>query len=462
MKGPFRAAPPMEKAQTPTMNILVIDDDASLRRTLRMSLEVLGHRAVEARDSTQALELLGRRPFEMALLDLRLAQEQGLDLLPRLLGLAPGLHVVVVTAYATIETAVEAMRRGAFDYLPKPFTPDQLRVILDRIAHIRRLESQVDELEEQVRSVVPEVDLKTTEPKMREALDVAFKTAASEATVLLRGESGTGKGVLARAIHARSQRAANPFVTLHCPSLSAELLESELFGHVQGAFTGAVRDTVGKVAVAEGGTLLLDEIGDLPLALQPKLLRLLQERCYERVGDTQTRAGNVRILAATNRNLEAELAAGRFREDLYYRLNVIEVTVPPLRDRPGDILPLAEHLLRFFARQNAKPVSGFAEPVRDAMLRYPWPGNIRELRNAIERGVILAVGPMVQLTDLPSQIGNPSQAGPVATEEPLTLDQREAEHIRRILASTATIEEAAATLGIDPSTLYRKRKRFGI
>ncbi len=231
--------------------------------------------------------------------------------------LAPGLHVVIVTAYATIETAVEAMRRGAFDYLPKPFTPDQLRVILDRIAHMRRLQSQVDELEEQVRSVVPEVDLQTSEPRMREALDVAFKTAASEATILLRGESGTGKGVLARAIHARSQRAADPFVTLHCPSLSAELLESELFGHVQGAFTGAVRDTVGKVAVAEGGTLFLDEIGDLPLALQPKLLRLLQERCYERVGETQTRASNVRILAATNRNLEAELAAGRFREDLY-------------------------------------------------------------------------------------------------------------------------------------------------
>jgi NtrC-family two-component system response regulator AlgB len=216
------------------------------------------------------------------------------------------------------------------------------------------------------------------------------------------------------------------------------------------------------VAAAEGGTLLLDEIGDLPLALQPKLLRLLQERCYERVGETQTRASNARILAATNHNLEADLAAGRFREDLYYRLNVIEVTVPPLRDRPGDILPLTEHLLRFFARQNGKPISGFAEPVRDAILRYPWPGNVRELRNAIERGVILAAGPIVKLTDLPSQIGNPNQAGPGTTAEPLTLDQLEAEHICRILASTATIEEAATKLGIDPSTLYRKRKKYGI
>jgi two-component system, NtrC family, response regulator AlgB len=443
------------------MNILVIDDDASLRRTLRVSLEVLGHQATEARDGAQALAILGHRPFAMALLDLRLAQEQGLDLLPRLLALAPGLHVVVVTAYATIETAVEAMRRGAFDYLPKPFTPDQLRVVLDRIASMRRLQSQVEELEEQVRAVVPEVDLQTSEPKMREALDVAYKTAPTEAIILLRGESGTGKGVLARAIHARSLREAGPFVTVHCPSLSAELLESELFGHVQGAFTGAVRDTIGKVSAAEGGTLFLDEIGDLPLALQPKLLRLLQERCYERVGETQTRASNVRMLAATNRNLEAEMAAGRFREDLFYRLNVIEVTLPPLRDRPADLLSLAQHLLHFFARQNAKPITGFAATVGDALLRYPWPGNIRELRNAVERGVILASGPLVELHHLPSQVSSPAQASPGASG-PATLDELEAQHIRRTLASTSTIEESAARLGIDPSTLYRKRKKYGI
>ena len=443
------------------MNILVIDDDASLRRTLRISLEVLGHQAIEARDGAQALELLGDRPFELALLDLRLGQETGLELLPRLLSSAPGLPVVIVTAYATIETAVEAMRSGAFDYLPKPFTPDQLRVALDRISRIRRLQSQVEELEDQVRSVVPEVDLQTNEPGMRQALDIAFKAAGTEATILLRGESGTGKGVLARAIHARSQRASAPFVTIHCPSLSAELLESELFGHVQGAFTSAVRDTLGKVAVAEGGTLFLDEIGDLPLALQPKLLRLLQERCYERVGETKTRASNVRVLAATNRNLAAEIAAGRFREDLFYRLNVIEVTVPPLRERTSDLLPLAEHLLRFFARQNAKGISRFSGAARAALSHYAWPGNIRELRNAVERGVILASGPVVELSDLPSQIFTVNHPLGVATESQ-TLDQLEAEHIRGMLASTATIEEAAARLGIDPSTLYRKRKRYGL
>ncbi|MGA2798770.1 MAG: sigma-54 dependent transcriptional regulator [Thermoguttaceae bacterium] len=443
------------------MNILVIDDDASLRRTLRVSLEVLGHEAVEASDAAGALELLARRPFEIALLDLHLAQERGLDLLPRLLNVAPGLNVVIVTAYATIETAVEAMRRGAFDYLPKPFTPDQLRVLLDRIARMRRLQFQVEDLEEQVRSVAPEVDLQTNEPAMRQALDIAFKTAASEATILLRGESGTGKGVIARAIHARSLRATGPFVTISCPSLSAELLESELFGHVQGAFTGAVRDTIGKVAVAEGGTLFLDEIGDLPLTLQPKLLRLLQEKCYERVGETRTRAGNVRVIAATNHNLETEITAGRFREDLFYRLNVIEVTLPPLRQRAADILPLAEHLLRFFARQNGKTVKGFSEAARKVIVDYPWPGNIRELRNAIERGVILASGPNVEPGDLPSQISTGSRATGQATET-MTLEQIEADHIRRMLESTATIEEAAAKLGIDPSTLYRKRKKYNI
>jgi NtrC-family two-component system response regulator AlgB len=230
---------------------------------------------------------------------------------------------------------------------------------------------------------------------------------------------------------------------------------------VQGAFTGAIRDTVGKVAVADGGTLFLDEIGDLPLALQPKLLRLLQERCYERVGETQTRASNVRMLAATNRDLEAEIAAGRFREDLFYRLNVIEVTVPPLRQRPADILPLADHLLRFFARQNGKQIVGFREMVREAIRNYSWPGNIRELRNAVERAAILANEELIAPGNLPAQVIRGDRAAAPSLDS-MTLEQVEAEHIRRILGSTNTIEEAATTLGIDPSTLYRKRKRYGI
>jgi len=238
-------------------------------------------------------------------------------------------------------------------------------------------------------------------------------------------------------------------------------LESELFGHVRGAFTGAIRDTAGKVAVAEGGTLLLDEVGDLPPALQPKLLRLLQEKRYERVGDTQPRVADVRILATTNRNLEADTLTGKFREDLLYRLNVIEVTLPPLRQRPRDLLSLADHLLRFFARPTGKPLSGFTEEARAAISRYPWPGNVRELRNAIERGVILAPGPLVGLADLPAQLGSPPRTG-IEVGARATLDQLEAEHIRRVLASVVTVEEAAQVLGIDPSTLYRKRKRYGL
>jgi NtrC-family two-component system response regulator AlgB len=443
------------------MNILLIDDDANLRRSLRLALHTMNHHVTEASNGAHARERLAHTMFDVAFLDLHLGSEQGLDLLPDLLRLAPGLEVIVVTAYATIETAVEAVRRGALDYLPKPFTPAQLRLVLERVTRMHQLQSRVEDLEEQVRSVVPEADLQTEEPALRQTLELAFKAAPSEATVLVRGESGTGKGVLARAIHARSQRAAGPFVTVHCPSLSAELLESELFGHVRGAFTGAVQDTVGKVAVAEGGSLLLDEVGDLPMPLQPKLLRLLQEKRYERVGEAQTRACNVRILAATNRDLEGAVATGMFREDVLYRLNVVEVTVPPLRQRRRDILPLTDHLLAFFARLSRKPVSGFTEEARAALVRYPWPGNVRELRNVIERGVILASGPLLGLADLPVQIGSMNLSKPEPGEA-VTLDQLEAEHIRQIVAATRTLDDAAAILGIDPSTLYRKRKRYGL
>lgn len=443
------------------MDILLIDDEASVRRTIRIALETMHHRVGEARDSHQALEMLGHGLYSVAFLDLRLAHEQGLEVLPQLLQLAPGLDVVVITAYATIDTAVEAMRRGAVDYLPKPFTPDQLRLVLERIARSRRLHTQVEELTAQVRSVVPEADLQTREPAMRAAIDLALKAAPSDATILLRGESGTGKGILARTIHVHSARSAGPFITVHCPSLSAELLESELFGHVRGAFTGALKDTQGKVAVAHEGTLFLDEIGDLPSALQPKLLRLLQEKRYERVGETITRSSNVRILTATNRDLQADMAAGRFREDLLYRINVIEVTLPPLRQRPEDILPLATHLLAFFARLVGKTLSGFSTEVQAAFARYSWPGNIRELRNVLERGAILASGPEIGMADLPAQIGSPVRAD-MELGGRVTLEELEAEHIRRILTASTSIDEAAQILGIDPSTLYRKRKRYGL
>jgi NtrC-family two-component system response regulator AlgB len=443
------------------MNLLIIDDEPSLRRTLHTALEAMGHAVTESAAGPAALDLLHRQRFDMAFLDLRLGRASGLDLLPELLHAGPGLGVVVMTAFATIDTAVEAMRRGAFDYLPKPFTPDQLRVVLDRWRLVSGLRSEVAALRDQVREAAPESDLETDEPAVRAAYEIAFKVAATEATILIRGESGTGKGVLARAVHGRSSRAGRPFVTVHCPSLSAELLESDLFGHAKGAYTGAITETEGKVAAAEGGTLFLDEIGDLPAAVQPKLLRFLQEKAYERVGETRTRTGDVRLIAATNRDLEAEVRAGRFREDLFYRINVIEVTLPPLRERRRDIGPLADRLLQFFARQAARPVTGYTPEARGALQRHAWPGNLRELRNAVERAVILATGPEVGLSDLPAQFGvRPTtklEVGGAAT-----LDELESEHIRRVLASAPTLDDAAQTLGIDPSTLYRKRKRFGL
>lgn len=444
------------------MNLLIVDDEAGLRRTLRLTLESMKHRVAEAASGQPALAAMTQERFDLVFLDLRLGRESGLDLLPQLFQAAPGVGVVVMTAFAAIDTAVEAMRRGAFDYLPKPFTPEQLRLLLTRWEQFRGLRVEVDDLREQMRTAVPEADLHTEEPAVLAALEVAFRVAPTDATLLLRGESGTGKGVLARAVHARSRRAGRPFVTVHCPSLSAELLESELFGHARGAFTGAIEATEGKVAAAEGGTLFLDEIGDLPLALQPKLLRFLQEKTYERVGETRTRTGDVRILAATNRDLQAEVLAGRFREDLLYRLNVIEVTLPPLRERRRDLPSLADHLLRFFARQSGKAVRAFSSEAMVAICRHGWPGNLRELRNAVERGVILTTDDEVGLAQLPAQVGNLPAAGRVEVGAAVTLELLEAEHIRRVLASSPSLEDAAQTLGIDPSTLYRKRKRLGI
>jgi NtrC-family two-component system response regulator AlgB len=443
------------------MNLLAIDDEVSLRRTLRTALESMGHRVVEAGSSAAALEAVRRERFDLAFLDLRLGREKGLDLLPKLLEAAGPLPVVVITAFASFDTAVEAMRKGAFDYLPKPFTPDQLRVVLDRAALVGGLRGRVAALEDQVGALNPEGELDTAEPAMREALDVALQVAGTDATILFRGESGTGKGVVARAVHAASKRAARPFVTVACPNLSAELLESDLFGHVKGSFTGAVQDKAGKVDTAAGGTLFLDEVGDLPPTLQPKLLRLIQDREYERVGDPTPRRVDVRLVAATNRDLAADVKAGRFREDLLYRLNVIEVTLPPLRARRNDIVPLARHLAGFFARQMGKAVTGFTPEAEAALEAYPWPGNVRELRNAIERGVILTRADRVAVADLPAALATPP--GPaVELGGRVTLDDLEKEHIRRVLATSASLEDASHTLGIDPSTLYRKRKKLGI
>lgn len=443
------------------MRVLIVDDELGIRKTSRLAVETMGHEVVEAPSGARALKALEETPFDVCFLDVKLGADDGLDVLARLLQASPTLAVVMFTAFANIATAVEAMRRGAFDFIPKPFTPDQIRAVLAKVEKTRSLESKVRQLESQIADEAPAVDLGSAEPAMQRALQIAFRAAETPATVLVLGPSGTGKSVLAREVHKRSAQREAAFVTINCPSLSKELLESELFGHVKGSFTGAVADTQGKVAAADGGTLFLDEIGEMPLSIQPKLLRLLQEREYERVGETRPRKSNVRVIAATNRNLADEVKAGRFREDLFYRLNVIAVTLPGLRDRPGDLSRLADSYLAFFSARIGKRVRTFSPAVTMAFARYTWPGNLRELRNVIERAVILATGETIELVDLPEEFHD--QASPtVAMGAHVTIEAVEGEHIRRILAGTRTLDDAARTLGIDPATLYRKRQKLGL
>jgi two-component system, NtrC family, response regulator AlgB len=439
------------------MRVLVIDDQKNIRQAFAAAIESSNHTVATASTSAEALKLLNNEEFHAILLDLKLQEESGLDLLAELLKLAPSTPVVIVTAYASIETAVEAMRRGAFDFLAKPCTPEQVRQVLEKIERTRRLQNRVLELETRLKAEAPDVDLESEAPVMEKVLNIAIKAAVSEANVLILGESGTGKSVLARAMHERSARAKAPFVTVSCPSLSRDLLESELFGHVKGAFTGALAETLGKVTVAEGGTLFLDEIGDLPPEIQAKLLRLLQEKEYERVGDTRSRRADVRIISATNKDLGPAVAAGRFREDLYYRLNVISIHIPPLRDRSVDVPRIAEKQLQFFSKRSGKPDLTFAPEAMQAMRSYWWPGNLRELRNVIERAVILAETNRIEAGDL----GDIAQA---ATEFRLggrvSLEEIENQHIRKVLANSRTIDEAAHILQIDPATLYRRKKRL--
>ncbi len=441
------------------LRVLIVDDEKNIRSTLAVCLEGMGAEALAVGTGEAALAALARQPYDLALVDLALAGESGLDLLPKLLALEPRLAIVLITAYGTIETAVEAIRRGAWDYLAKPFTPAQIRHQVDKLRTERDLTKRVAELERRLAEEAPDVDITSRSPAMRGVLDMAARVAATDAPVLITGENGTGKSILARAVHRQSARAAKPFVVINCPTLSEELLASELFGHVKGAFTGAIRDQAGRVEVAEGGTLFLDEIGEIPPSLQSKLLRFLQEKDFERVGETRTRHGDVRIIAATNRDLDADVKAGRFREDLFYRLNVVEVRMPPLRERREDILPLARAFLATYAAAGPPRHREISADAARALEQHDWPGNVRELRNTIERIAILWPSAVIEPEALPGRVPRGAHRRPTVGGD-FSIDEIEREHILSVLERIPKMEDAAALLGIDASTLWRKRKKY--
>jgi two-component system, NtrC family, response regulator AlgB len=440
------------------LHVLVVDDEINIRKALAMSLQIDGHEVVAVSNGPDAIAEAARQPFDLAFVDLKLGAASGLDLIPGLLAQSPWMRIVVITAHGSIDSAVETMKRGAADYLTKPFTPAQVTLVTQRVARMRALEQEVAGLKGILGQGDGPAVLKSQSPVMQRAINLARQVAPSEATVLIRGESGTGKGMLARAIHALSRRAQKPIATVSCPALSPQLLESELFGHARGAFTGAVRDNPGRIATCDGGTLFLDEIADLPLELQPKLLRFVQEREYERVGESVTRRADVRMIAATNVDLEEAVAAGKFREDLFYRVKVVQIDLPPLRDRPQDVIDLAE---RFVAELAGNKAVGLTDEVIAALKGYSWPGNVRELRNVIERALILCQGQRLGVEHLPPAL---SRSAAVATEpgDRMSLDKLEELHIRRVLAHTQSLDEAAEVLGIDLATLWRRRKKYGI
>jgi len=439
--------------------VLVVDDDKNILTTLRIHLEDMGMEPVTAGAGREAVEVFKQVKPSIVLLDLKLPDMDGLEVLKEIVATQIKTFVVIITAYATIDTAVDAVKMGAFDYLPKPFTPSQITHLLEKIAKVHQLESEVETLKEKLIGVEREGDFITRNRTVRATLKTARQVADSNASVLISGESGTGKGVLARLIHGWSPRKDGPFVTVDCTALQERLLESDLFGHVKGAFTGAIRDKVGKLKTADGGTVFLDEVADMSPEIQAKLLHFLQYREIEKLGDTKVLQVDTRVIAASNRDLEELVEEKLFRHDLYYRLNVVEIFMPPLRERPEDVRLLAEHYLKKFSKENNRDVNGIDGKAIEILQFYPWPGNIRELINVIERGTILSRQDHLTPEDLPAHIVDYTP-GKDSDQKLRPLSELEKAHIKEVLLHTQSMEEAAQVLGIDPATLWRKRKKY--
>jgi len=446
--------------------ILFVDDDRAGREVALFNLRKAGYRVTAASDGQEGLSLFSPEKFDLVVTDVKMPGISGIDLLRKIRSLAPDVPVLVITAFGNVETAVEAMKAGAYDFIGKPFNKDQLLLSVGKALERQRLASEVRDL--RIRASGVEREIVSVSAATKRVLEIADRVAASDASVLITGESGTGKEAVARRIHVRSPRAEGPFVAVNCAAIPGELLESELFGHARGAFTGAVRDRLGRFRQADKGTLFLDEIGEIPLGLQAKLLRALQERIVDVVGGDKPVPVDVRILAATNRDLHERIGEGIFREDLYYRLNVVEIQVPPLRERPEDIPPLVEHFMAELAPDREVEVPA---PVMEELKRRPWPGNVRELKNACERMVILCRGHEVSAADLPPP--PPRQRGegtvldgedwPALPAEGLSLVDLEKRVIERALRQKGgNITQAAAFLRIPRHILVYRIEKYGI
>jgi len=446
-----------------SIRILVVDDEASQRELVSGYLKKQGFEVFTAAGGESALELFRQAPMELILTDQRMPGLSGLDLLKAAREINPETQVIVMTAYGSVETAVEAMRDGAADYVAKPLNLDELRQKIQRIVEQHRLYAENRALREELKSRHRIEGIIGESGQMVEVISLVQRVAASEATVLIRGESGTGKELIAKAIHYASPRAARPLVRVNCAALPENLLESELFGHEKGSFTGAISTRKGRFELADTGTLFLDEIGDLPLHLQAKLLRVLQEREFERVGSSQPIKVNVRILSATHRDLESLMRAGQFRDDLYYRLNVVTILVPPLRERRQDLPPLMDHFLKLFAAKNGKSLRGFSRAARDALLRYDYPGNVRELENLLERAVVLCRGDVIDRGDLPLILDDPDALSEAQTQLTAAVEDLERRMIREALKRANGVQtRAAELLGVTERALRYKLKKYGL
>ena len=441
--------------------ILVLDDESRMVDIVGMVLRREGYEVETRTRPADALAALETDPFDLLLTDLQMPEFDGVEVLRRAKALQPELPIILITAHASVPTAIEAMRAGAFDYVEKPFDNTELKTLVARALEVNRLSRENRYLRSELTSRHPLESIVAESRAMRDVLDRVRRAARSPSTVLVTGESGTGKELIARAVHYHSDRVANPFVAVNCKSLASGVLESELFGHEKGAFTGADRAREGLFERASGGTVFLDEIGEIDPEFQAKLLRVLQERVVTRVGAGTERSVDVRIVAATNRDLRADVAEGRFREDLYFRLAVIPIHLPPLRERPEDVLPLARHFLAHWCERMDRSLEGWSPEVEQRLQTHAWPGNARELENAIERGIVLATGRRVELDDL------------LLDEAPVTevestglqgfLDQAARERIQAALREAGGKRvEAARALGIDRTTLYRLMRKHGI